>query len=100
MPASRLIGPMVVSAAVHLAGFSEAKPPPQNVAIAQVVMGAALGTSFAGTLLIEIRRLAGLSVVSALIMVGCPVACSFAFAGLIGTRVATPGPTLSPGGPS
>ncbi|MFC3677796.1 AbrB family transcriptional regulator [Ferrovibrio xuzhouensis] len=98
MPASRLIGPMVVSAAVHLAGFSEAKPPPEIVAIAQVVMGAALGTRFAGTPLIEIRRIAGLSVVSALIMVGCTVACTFAFAGLIGTRFETLALTLSPGG--
>src|SRR3546814_16785713 len=60
MPASRLIGPMVVSAAVHLAGFSEAKPPPEIVAIAQVVMGAALGTRFAGPRLVELRRIAGL----------------------------------------
>jgi membrane AbrB-like protein len=98
MPASRLVGPFLVSAAVHLSGLSDAKPPPEVVAIAQLVMGAALGTRFAGTPISEIRRIAGLGVLSALVMVAVAVAATFAFADLIGVRTETLALVLSPGG--
>jgi membrane AbrB-like protein len=49
IPAAQLVGPMIVSALVHLMGWSHAAPPPELVAIAQVVLGAALGCRFVGT---------------------------------------------------
>lgn len=58
IPAAHLVGPMIVSALVHLFGWSHAAPPPELVAVAQVVMGAALGCRFVGTPLKEVGRIA------------------------------------------
>ncbi len=66
LPAAHLIGPMVLSAVVHLAGLTTAAPPLELVAAAQVVIGSAVGTRFAGTDLRFLARAllgaAGLSV--------------------------------------
>jgi hypothetical protein len=48
LPAAAIVGPMILSAAVHLAGWTEADPPRELVAIAQVVVGAAIGCRFTG----------------------------------------------------
>ena len=49
LPAAGLLGPMILSAIVHIAGFTEAKPPAVLVAAAQVVLGAGIGARFVGT---------------------------------------------------
>lgn len=56
VPAAAIVGPMVLSAAVHLIGWTSAKPPLELVAAAQVVVGAAIGCRFAGAGLRMIRR--------------------------------------------
>ncbi len=56
LPAAQLIGPMALSSAVHLAGLTSASPPYELVAAAQVVIGSAVGTRFAGTDLRFIAR--------------------------------------------
>ncbi len=48
LPAAALVGPMLLSAGVHLAGWTAAKPPLELVALAQVVVGTAIGCRFAG----------------------------------------------------
>ena len=48
LPAARLLGPVLVSAAVHMAGLTEARPPQEIIALAQVVIGAAIGCRFLG----------------------------------------------------
>ena len=47
---------MFLSAAVHLAGWTEAQPPGILVAAAQVIVGSAIGCRFAGADLALIRR--------------------------------------------
>lgn len=54
LPAAYIMGPMILSAAIHLAGLTEGRPPGLLVAVAQVVIGASLGARFAG---IELKRL-------------------------------------------
>lgn len=54
VPAAQIVGPMLLSAAIHLAGLTEGKPPGLLVAAAQVVVGASLGCRFTG---LEARRL-------------------------------------------
>lgn len=49
LPAATLIGPMIVSAAIHLSGLTASTPPLEAVALAQVVLGTAIGCRFAGT---------------------------------------------------
>lgn len=48
VPAAALVGPMLLSAAVHIAGWTSASPPFELIAAAQVVVGTALGARFAG----------------------------------------------------
>ena len=48
IPAHSLIGPMILSALVHVSGFTAARPPAEAVAVAQVVIGTAVGCRFAG----------------------------------------------------
>ena len=55
VPAAAVVGPMVLSGAVHLAGWTSAGPPAQLSAIAQVVVGSAVGCRFAGA---ELRMVA------------------------------------------
>ena len=48
LPAAPVVGPMILSAGVHLTGWTSAPPPAVLVAAAQVVVGAAIGCRFAG----------------------------------------------------
>ena len=56
IPAAALVGPMLLSAGVHLAGWTAAKPPLELIALAQVVVGTAIGCRFAGTRAVVIVR--------------------------------------------
>ena len=56
IPAGPLIGPMTVSAIVHLAGFTDSKPPAELVAAAQLVIGTAIGCRFLGADRREVLR--------------------------------------------
>jgi len=48
LPAANLMGPMLLSAAVHLAGLTQSSPPWFLVAVAQLVVGGSLGCRFVG----------------------------------------------------
>ncbi len=71
IPAAQLIGPMILSAGIHLGGLTSAAPPFELVAAAQVVIGSAVGTRFADTDLRFVARAllgsAGLSVLLLLV---------------------------------
>lgn len=62
LPAAMLLGPMVLSAALHLLGTTDAKPPFILVAAAQVIVGSSVGSRFSGVKIREIAR-AGLMAV-------------------------------------
>lgn len=49
VPAHQLVGPMIVSAAIHLMGLTEGYPPALLVGAAQIVVGSFIGCRFAGT---------------------------------------------------
>ena len=53
LPAPYLLGPLLMSSGAHLIGLTDATPPGMLVAIAQVVIGTAIGCRFAG---ISVRR--------------------------------------------
>ncbi len=57
-----IVGPMVLSAAAHLAGLTQAKPPDELIKLAQLVIGAAIGAAFVGVRLREIARIIALTV--------------------------------------
>ncbi|WP_300296290.1 AbrB family transcriptional regulator [Ferrovibrio sp.] len=98
IPAARLVGPMLVSGAVHLAGFSSAQPPPELVAVAQVAMGAALGVRFVNTPLREVGRIARLAVAATALMLAVSVLMTIGFSRLNGLASEAVMLVLSPGG--
>lgn len=98
LPAAPLLGAMAVSAAVHLAGVTDSRPPGELVAVAQVVVGSAVGSRFAGVRFALIARAARHAVVAAALMLGAAAAIGAAVAAITGI----PGTTLllayAPGG--
>ncbi|MCB2009256.1 MAG: AbrB family transcriptional regulator [Geminicoccaceae bacterium] len=48
LPGGTIVGPMILSAAAHIAGLAHGAPPFAVVAIAQLVIGAGIGTRFSG----------------------------------------------------
>jgi hypothetical protein len=56
LPAAGLVGPMILSAALHLAGVATAAPPTLLVLAAQLVVGTILGCRFVGASLRETGR--------------------------------------------
>jgi hypothetical protein len=79
LPAPTLLGPMLVSAAVHLAGFTNSPPPQELVILAQIFLGTIIGCRFTGTPPRAILHAIGLSVGATLLM----LAVTFAFAFLL-----------------
>ena len=64
---------MILSAAAHLAGITDSKPPGELVAAAQIVVGTGIGCRFVGALLNELAREMVASIGAALILIGCAV---------------------------
>jgi len=73
VPLPALVGPMAVSALVHAIGLSDARPPGELVALAQVVIGANVGCRFLGTRLREIASVIRSAVIMAFFMIAAAV---------------------------
>jgi membrane AbrB-like protein len=98
IPAAALVGPMVLSAIVHVAGITGSKPPDALVAFAQIAIGAAIGGRFGGMALGHIARIAGHAVVSAVVMLVLTVSFSLALARLTGYPLPAVVLAFAPGG--
>lgn len=84
LPAAALIGPMLLSAGVHIAGWTAASPPIELIAAAQVVIGTALGARFAGVRLRRVWPYLLVGVGSALIMMIVSWLAAILFADWVG----------------
>ncbi len=73
LPAAMLIGPMVLSAGLHVAGLTDAKPPFVLVAAAQVIVGSGVGSRFAGVGPRQIARTMLVSAGLTLVLLGTTV---------------------------
>lgn len=73
LPAAFLLGPLILSAASHIIGWSTSSPPAGLVAAAQVVLGTAVGCRFAGTHYGEVLRIIKVSLGSATIWMASAV---------------------------
>ncbi len=69
VPAAQLVGPLVLSAALHLSGLVSAQPPGELVAAAQVILGGAIGARFVGMAPRELWRVMLLAALVAVLMV-------------------------------
>ncbi|QQS12406.1 MAG: AbrB family transcriptional regulator [Rhodospirillales bacterium] len=98
MPAAMMFGPMLVSGAVHLLGWTASKPPGELVALAQVVIGAAIGCRFVGAILREVMRDIAYGVAAAYVLI--LIAVGFAWLGHVISGLPTDDIVLSyaPGG--
>lgn len=76
LPARLLLGPMLVSAAVHISGLTHFVPAVEIVTAAQLVLGTTIGCRFAGILPREILRILVLSLGSTILL----LTITFAFA--------------------
>ena len=83
IPATALLGPMVLSAMVHLMGISSSTPPNELIAVAQVVVGAAIGCRFSGMSWGFLRKAAFLSVMSGALMIIAAVLAAFLLAPVV-----------------
>jgi len=97
-PAAALTGPLIMSAAIHLAGVTAAKPPIEIIAMAQVVVGSAIGARFTGLSLQQVRRIALTGIMSSAGMVALAVAMGVGLAPLVGVHPVALVLALAPGG--
>jgi membrane AbrB-like protein len=98
LPAAPLVGPMVLSAAVHLSGLTASAPPALVVALAQVVVGGAVGCRFAGLGLGRIWRDLKFGLGSAAGMIALTVALAAATSAVTGSEPFALALALAPGG--
>lgn len=84
LPAAQIVEPMLVSAAIHLAGWTEATPPAELVATAQVVIGTAIGCRFAGTAVAFVLRAVRLAFGATLLMLAVTLATALAVQAVTG----------------
>ncbi len=98
LPAAMILGPMLLSALVHLAGITESSPPTLIVAAAQVAIGTALGCRFVGFSLRQAGRTIGHGAIVGLIMIAITVVTSLALARITGLPLAAIVLAFAPGG--
>ncbi len=98
LPAGALLGPLFLSAGLHLSGLTTADAPRLLVAAAQLVVGAALGLQFAGVGHAQVARGIGLAAAC----VAATLVLAAALAALLAPVVDVPAPAVflafAPGG--
>ena len=98
LPAGHVLGPILLSAAVHIAGWTEAVPPRWLLMAAQVVIGTSLGVRFAGMPKRRILVALRLAAMNAAVTIGGAVGCAFALAPVAGEPVRAVFLAFAPGG--
>ena len=84
LPAATFVGPLLGSAAAHLAGWIETEPPYLLMALAQLVLGSAVGARFSGTPVALVGRTLLLGAGATMIMLLITLAFGGALAALTG----------------
>ena len=74
LPAAFLLGAMILTSIAHINGWASSSPPVGLVAIAQVVLGTAIGCRFTGTKPFEVLRILKISIGSTFILMSTAVA--------------------------
>jgi membrane AbrB-like protein len=84
LPAPTLLGPMLVSAALHLTEVTKSAPPAELVVAAQIILGTILGCRFAGISARALLPAAALSLGATLVMLGLALGFALALQRLTG----------------
>jgi membrane AbrB-like protein len=98
LPGGQILGPLVVSAIAYLSGLVDGRPPANLIAIAQVVIGSAIGARFVGLNLRQMARPIILALCSALAMLAMAAAFATAIAPWLDLPMHALLLALSPGG--
>lgn len=98
LPAKALLGPMLVSAAVHVGGITDFVPPVEIVSAAQVVLGVTIGARFLGTPPREILRILWLTLGSTIILLALTLAFAIVVGRMMGIGTVPLILAYSPGG--
>lgn len=98
LTAPTLLGPMILSAALHLTGFTESTPPSLLVNAAQVVLGTILGCRFQGIHPKTLLWASLLSLVATLLTLTLALPAGLAMRRFAGVEVDQAILALSPGG--
>lgn len=98
LPAGALLGPMILSAILHISGLTSAAPPGPIVACSQIVIGAGIGCRFAGLSLGMVWRTILFAIVSGLLMVIAATVTGIIAAPMIGDLPKPLILALAPGG--
>jgi uncharacterized protein len=98
IPAAPLVGPMILSAAVHLTGLTSSQPPTELVAAAQVVIGATIGCRFMGMPLSRIGTVVMHALISAVAMLALTIGSAYLLAQWTGLPLAGLVLAFAPGG--
>jgi uncharacterized protein len=97
-PAAFLTGPMLLSAAIHLAGLTATKPPGIMIAAAQVVIGCYIGCRFAGADIRQIGRTLLIGALLTAVLLAITVLFAFVLGRLSGIGVIDLVLAYAPGG--
>ncbi|MDH3228191.1 MAG: AbrB family transcriptional regulator [Alphaproteobacteria bacterium] len=76
VPSAATMGPLIVSAALHVTGVTQSQPPRELVNLAQLIIGASVGCRFAGVPTREVMR--ALAVGTGLTVIMLAIAAAFA----------------------
>jgi hypothetical protein len=98
IPAGALVGPMLISAALHFFEVTSSRPPLELVAMAQIVIGSAIGARFAGTSHRTILRAIALSFGATVLLLGITALFAFLVAAATGLPIVQVLLGYSPGG--
>lgn len=98
VPAASLLGPMLLSALVHLTGLTASKPPWLLVALAQLVIGSAVGVRFTGVPLRRMMNGAAIALAVTVIMLAITFAFALGLNALTGISVTVLVLAYAPGG--
>lgn len=98
MPARYLLGPMLVSACLHVLGVTDFKLPSIVIAIAQIIIGSSIGCRFAGVAPLLLARVFALSVGATTVLLALSLSFSLAIAHLTGFDTEALVIAYSPGG--
>ncbi len=98
LPAAALVGPMILSAVVHILGWTTAKPPFELVAAAQVVVGTAIGCRFAGVTTRLLLRTAAAAAGGTVVLLSATLAFAIGLSQVTGLPAVPLVLAFSPGG--
>lgn len=98
IPAASLVGPMILSALLHLGGVTESQPPTVIVNLAQLFIGTAVGCRFTGAGKREVGHALAIGGGLAVLMLALTALFAFAVNAITGTPFPVAVLAFSPGG--